>query len=115
MCTAATSLDVLDYVNRTPASIGYVEADAVPYFTNLKVIKVDGYPPTRDTVLNQRYRFVASEYLYTAGQPARADGRVHQLPDERPDVGTAAGPRLHRLLGPRRVEPRRRVHLARRP
>jgi ABC-type phosphate transport system substrate-binding protein len=70
VCTAATSLDVLDYVNRTPASIGYVEADAVPYFTNLKVIKVDGYPPTRDTVLNQRYRFVASEYLYTAGQPA---------------------------------------------
>jgi hypothetical protein len=36
----------------------------------LGVVYFDGYLPTRDNVLSQRYRFVASEYLYTAGHPA---------------------------------------------
>jgi phosphate transport system substrate-binding protein len=69
-CTENTTMDLLNYVNRTPNAIGYAEADALPFFSDLGVVPIDGRAPTRDNALSGAYSFVATEYIYTAGSPA---------------------------------------------
>jgi ABC-type phosphate transport system substrate-binding protein len=68
-CTVETTMDLLTYINRTPNAIGYAEADALPYFPNVAALPINGTLPTRAATLKGAYRFVATEYLYTAGQP----------------------------------------------
>ncbi|MGW2054088.1 PstS family phosphate ABC transporter substrate-binding protein [Streptomyces sp. NPDC001840] len=69
-CAAETTMDLLEYVNKTDNAIGYAEADALPFFPNIGTIPIDGHEPIREDALNGTYLFVATEYLYTAGAPA---------------------------------------------
>jgi ABC-type phosphate transport system substrate-binding protein len=62
-------MDVLNYVNATPNAIGYAEADALPYFPNVATVPIGDSEPTRKDALDGTYPFVATEYLYTAGDP----------------------------------------------
>lgn len=63
-------MDLLEYVNSTANAIGYAEADALPFFPNVGTIPVNTYEPIREDALSGNYPFVATEYLYTAGEPA---------------------------------------------
>jgi ABC-type phosphate transport system substrate-binding protein len=73
--TEGTTMDLLGYVDTTPRSIGYAEADALPFFQNAREIAIDtsgtgyGYLPTRANALNGTYKFLATEHLYTNGPP----------------------------------------------
>jgi ABC-type phosphate transport system substrate-binding protein len=69
VCLAGTTMDVLQYVSATPDAIGYAEDDAIAFFPNVSAIPVDGYAPTRANALAGTYRFLATEHLYTYGQP----------------------------------------------
>lgn len=62
-------MDLLTYIDRTPNAIGYAEADALPYFPNVNIVSIDGTLPTREATLRGSYHFVATEYIYTVGQP----------------------------------------------
>lgn len=66
-CSEDTTMDALSYIEKTPDTIGYAEADVVPFFPQVQVIPIDGQRPTRDGVLNQHYPFYATEHLYTKG------------------------------------------------
>lgn len=68
-CTVNTTMDLLTYIERTPNAIGYAEADALTYFPNVRTLSIDGTQATRSATLDGSYHFVATEYLYTAGQP----------------------------------------------
>jgi ABC-type phosphate transport system substrate-binding protein len=70
VCLANTTMDVLRYVSATPNAIGYAEDDALTFFPNVSAIPVDGYAPTRADALAGNYHFLATEHLYTYGQPA---------------------------------------------
>lgn len=70
VCLEPTTMDLLGYVDKTPNSIGYAEADALPFFPNVGEIPVGGYLPTRANVLAGRYSFLATEHLYTNGAPS---------------------------------------------
>lgn len=76
VCLEPTTMQLLTYVNDTPNSVGYAEADALPFFPNVGAIPIQvgdatkPYEPTRDNVLAGRYSFLATEYLYTNGAPA---------------------------------------------
>jgi len=63
-------MDLLTYVDQTPAAIGYAEADALPFFPDVGAIPVNGYEPTRANALDGRYTFLATEHLYTNGIPS---------------------------------------------
>jgi ABC-type phosphate transport system substrate-binding protein len=69
-CTSDNTMDLLSFVESHPDAIGYAEADALPYFPAVQVIAVDGQLPTEQAVISGAYPFVATEYLYTAGEPA---------------------------------------------
>lgn len=69
-CEAQTTMDMLNYVNRTKGAIGYSEPAAVPFFPNVGVIPIGGYLPTPDNVRNGNYPFYATEHLYTRGKPS---------------------------------------------
>lgn len=69
-CEAQTTMDMLNYVNRTKGAIGYGEPAAVPFFPNVGVIPIGGYLPTPDNVRNGNYPFYATEHLYTKGKPS---------------------------------------------
>ncbi|WP_160311122.1 PstS family phosphate ABC transporter substrate-binding protein [Streptacidiphilus anmyonensis] len=69
-CTSDNTMDLLSFVESHPDAIGYAEADALPYFPDVQVIAVDGQLPSAQSVTSAGYPFVATEYLYTAGQPA---------------------------------------------
>ncbi|MFI0486568.1 hypothetical protein [Actinomadura sp. 9N215] len=62
-------MDLLTYIDRTPNAIGYAETDALTYFPKVRTLNVDGNAVTRSATLNGPYHFVATEYLYAAGQP----------------------------------------------
>jgi len=68
-CLENTTMNLLAYVNSKWYSIGYAEADALLFFPNVRVIPVNGVAPTRANALSGRYRFVATEHLYTRGAP----------------------------------------------
>jgi hypothetical protein len=70
VCLEDTTMDLLAYVNRKWYSIGYAEADALPYFPNVGAIPINGYAPTQANALHGYYTFVATEHLYTKGAPA---------------------------------------------
>jgi phosphate transport system substrate-binding protein len=65
ICEAQSTMELLDYVNRTPNAIGYAEADALPFFPKVRTVPIDDTAPTRENVLGGDYRFWASEVLYT--------------------------------------------------
>jgi len=69
VCLENTTMDLLAYVNSKWYSIGYAEADALLFFPNVRTIPVNGVAPTRANALSGRYRFVATEHLYTRGAP----------------------------------------------
>jgi ABC-type phosphate transport system substrate-binding protein len=70
VCLEDTTMDLLAYVNNKWYSIGYAEADALLFFPNVGTIPIHGVTPTRANVLSGRYKFVATEHLYTRGAPA---------------------------------------------
>ncbi|MBO0820300.1 MAG: substrate-binding domain-containing protein [Nocardiopsaceae bacterium] len=70
LCLAKSTLQLLSLVNDTKGAIGYAEADALPFFPNVREIPIGGYEPTRGNVLNGDYRFLATERLYTKDQPS---------------------------------------------
>ena len=61
------------YVDDTERTIGYAEADALPFFPSVAAIPISvngvGYEPTRRNTRNGDYSFYATEYLYTNGIP----------------------------------------------
>ncbi|UUU23286.1 substrate-binding domain-containing protein [Streptomyces sp. DSM 40750] len=65
ICWVRSTLELLDYVNRTPNAIGYAEADALPFFPNVRTVPINSTAPTHENVLNGNYKFWASEVLYT--------------------------------------------------
>lgn len=65
-CTAATTMQLLAYVNATPGAVGYAEADALPFFPSVDVVALDGRLPSRDDALHHAYPFVATENLFEA-------------------------------------------------
>src|SRR5215469_9722000 len=69
VCLEDTTMDLLAYVNSKWYSIGYAEADPLLFFPNVGVIPINGVAPTRANVLSGRYKFVATEHLYTRGAP----------------------------------------------
>jgi ABC-type phosphate transport system substrate-binding protein len=69
VCLEDTTMDLLAYVNTKWYSIGYAEADALLFFPNVRVIPINGVTPTRANALSGRYKFVATEHLYTRGTP----------------------------------------------
>ncbi|HVT67851.1 MAG TPA: substrate-binding domain-containing protein [Trebonia sp.] len=69
LCLAQTTMDVLQYVSDTQNAIGYAEDDALTFFPNVAAIPIDGYEPTRANALDGNYKFLATEHLYTYGQP----------------------------------------------
>jgi ABC-type phosphate transport system substrate-binding protein len=70
VCLEETTLQLLDYVNGSSHAIGYAEADALPFFPGVREIPIDGYQPSRSNVLDGHYNFLATERLYTNGQPS---------------------------------------------
>ncbi|MGW4905074.1 substrate-binding domain-containing protein [Streptomyces sp. NPDC004270] len=65
ICSVRSTMELLDYVNRTPNAVGYAEADALLYFPKMRTVPIDSTAPTRENVLNGNYEFWASEVLYT--------------------------------------------------
>jgi ABC-type phosphate transport system substrate-binding protein len=70
LCLESTTMELLTYVNVTPGSLGYAEADALPFFPDVAEIPVHGYLPTRANVLGGHYSFLATEHLYTNSAPS---------------------------------------------
>jgi ABC-type phosphate transport system substrate-binding protein len=68
-CLWSTTMDLLRYVNDTDDAIGYAEADALPFFPNVRAIPIGGYSATRDNALSGNYTFLATEHLLTEGKP----------------------------------------------
>ncbi|WP_189941291.1 substrate-binding domain-containing protein [Streptomyces aurantiogriseus] len=64
-CSVKSTTELLDCVNRTPNAIGYAEADALPFFPNVRTVPINTTPPTKEEVLDGDYGFWASEVLYT--------------------------------------------------
>ncbi|HEV2371513.1 MAG TPA: substrate-binding domain-containing protein [Streptosporangiaceae bacterium] len=69
VCLEDTTMDLLGYVNRKWDSIGYAEADALPFFPQVGAISINGYAPTRANALSGHYPFLVTEHLYTKGEP----------------------------------------------
>lgn len=46
-------------------SVGYAEADALPFFPRARTVPINSTAPTTEHVLNGDYKFWASEVLYT--------------------------------------------------
>lgn len=65
VCSVGSTMELLDYVNRTKNAIGYAEANALPFFPNVRTVPINGTAPTKDSVLDGDYPFWASEVLYT--------------------------------------------------
>jgi ABC-type phosphate transport system substrate-binding protein len=65
VCSVGSTMELLDYVNRTKNAIGYAEANALPFFPNVRTVPINGTPPTKESVLDGDYPFWASEILYT--------------------------------------------------
>lgn len=68
-CLWETTMDLLRYVNDTPDAIGYAEADALPFFPDVRQIPIGGYAATRTNALNGDYTFLATEHLLTENKP----------------------------------------------
>jgi ABC-type phosphate transport system substrate-binding protein len=69
-CTAASTADVLSFVNETPNAIGYAEAsDRLVGYPEVSVISIDNAAPTIGNVRNGSYDFWAIEHLYSAAHP----------------------------------------------
>lgn len=93
-----TSEDVVEYVARNPAAIGYVsrshvaqwieeedveatppgEPAATPTPPTVKILRVEGQLPTRAALIDQAYALTQPLYLITNGRPT---GRVRQFID----------------------------------
>ncbi|SNS21060.1 substrate-binding domain-containing protein [Actinacidiphila glaucinigra] len=65
ICSVGSTMELLDYVNRTENAVGYAEADALPFFPHVRTVPVNGTAPTKEDVLAGDYPFWASEVLYT--------------------------------------------------
>ncbi|CAL9532989.1 hypothetical protein SUDANB6_04093 [Streptomyces sp. enrichment culture] len=65
VCSVATTMELLDYVNQNPNAIGYAEAGALPFFPNVRTVPINATHPTKENVLSGDYRFWAAEFLYT--------------------------------------------------
>ncbi|MEV6594211.1 substrate-binding domain-containing protein [Streptomyces acidicola] len=49
VCSVRSTMELLDYVNRTENAIGYAEADALPFFPNVRTVPINGTPRPRRT------------------------------------------------------------------
>ncbi|NUR02568.1 MAG: hypothetical protein HOY79_40355 [Streptomyces sp.] len=65
ICWVRSTMELLEYVNRTPNAIGYAEGDALPFFPRVRTVPINSTAPTRENVLNGSYKLWASEVLYT--------------------------------------------------
>jgi phosphate transport system substrate-binding protein len=67
-CTAASTADVLSFVNNTSNAIGYAEVyGPIVGFPDVSVISIDDVSP--DSVSDGSYHFWAVEHLYSSMQP----------------------------------------------
>ena len=68
-CEVATTADVVEKVRATPGAIGYVSAAEAGTITDgsLRVVMVDGYPPSKENVADGSYKFWAVERVYRYG------------------------------------------------
>ena len=95
--TEGTTMDLLGYVDTTPDSIGYAEADALPFFQNVREIAIDtggtgyGYLPTRANALDGAYKFLATEHLYTNGPPTGLAADLISFLTSSPEVAQLRG------------------------
>jgi ABC-type phosphate transport system substrate-binding protein len=70
-CTEGSTMDMLNFLNRTPNAIGYAEASLpLTGYPQVSVLSIDNVSPTAVNVLNGSYRFWTSEHLYAAQRPA---------------------------------------------
>jgi phosphate transport system substrate-binding protein len=64
------SKEVVELVGNTPTAIGY---SGMGYATDkVKMLKVDGVPPTVETTMNRTYPIARALHLYTLGEPTGA-------------------------------------------
>ena len=96
VCLEDTTMDLLTFVNSKWDSIGYAEADALFFYPNVRVIPVNGVAPTRANALSGRYKFVATEHLYTRGAPK---GLVAAFINFLTSSTVTAGLRRHLFIG----------------
>jgi ABC-type phosphate transport system substrate-binding protein len=69
-CTEDSTTSSLDFVNGTPNAIGYAETyGLLNGYPQVSEVKIDGFAPRRDNVLNGNYKFWAVEHLYAAISP----------------------------------------------
>jgi len=61
---------VLDYVARTPGSIGYVSTLKINDSDGVRVLPVEGVLPAPDTIADGSYPLSRALYLATVGEPA---------------------------------------------
>jgi ABC-type phosphate transport system substrate-binding protein len=66
----SSTMALLNYINENKDTIGFAEADALPFFPEVQEVPLNGYLPTAQNVMNGSYTFYAVENLYTQGPPA---------------------------------------------
>jgi ABC-type phosphate transport system substrate-binding protein len=90
-CLWDTTMDLLSYVNDTPYAISYAEADALPFFPEVRAIPIRGYAPTRANALDGDYTFVANEHLLTEDKPTAAEKDFLQFLSSGPEIAQFRG------------------------
>jgi hypothetical protein len=87
----------LTYIDDTERTIGYAEAEALPFFPSAAAIPISvngvGYEPTRRNTRNGDYSFYATEYLYTNGIPSGLEADVIDFLTSRAVAASYAIPR----------------------
>lgn len=90
-CLWDTTMDLLGYVNDTPYAISYAEADALPFFPDVRAIPIGGYAPNRTNALDGNYTFVADEHLLTEGKPTAEEKDFLQFLSNGPEIAQLRG------------------------
>lgn len=90
-CLWDTTMDLLGYVNSTPYAISYAEADALPFFPDVRAIPIGGYGPTRANALDGNYTFVANEHLLTEGKPTADEEDFLRFLSSGPEIAQLGG------------------------
>lgn len=69
-CELDTTQQVLNTVSDVPGAIGYSELRSSSGVDGLHRLKLDGHPPSIDTVAESAYPYREIEYAYTYGRPS---------------------------------------------
>jgi phosphate transport system substrate-binding protein len=69
-CEVADTGTLLERVNDIPGAIGYAQVSDAATYTNLEIVKLNGWDPDINALEAGDYPFWTTEYLYTYGTPA---------------------------------------------